>query len=198
MFLQPIYSDLIALWLFIAFMVGTPGPANLLIMSAGAQFGLRKSMPFNFGLITGKILLNLSMAFGLLILLVDYPLLHTILKYISAAYMIFLAMRSWNQASGSQVKKPQMRFWQGVLVHPLNPKAWVMSIFAWTEFGPALGSPSVQLLIIPASFAVAQLIFHTSWCGLGVLTARAMPQSLLLTRALTLITVAVVLWAVFA
>ena len=54
-------------------MVGTPGPANLLIMSAGAQYGFRDCLPFGLGLIAGKLMLNLAMAIGLGTLLIFHP-----------------------------------------------------------------------------------------------------------------------------
>ena len=57
------------LWIFIVLMVSTPGPANLLIMTAGAQQGFWPCIPFNMGLIVGKLLLNLAMALGLTCLL---------------------------------------------------------------------------------------------------------------------------------
>ena len=51
------------LWIFIVVMVSTPGPANLLIMAAGAQQGFWPCVPFNtVKPIVGKLLLNLAMA----------------------------------------------------------------------------------------------------------------------------------------
>ena len=64
------FNVLFSLWAFIILMVGTPGPANLLAMSAGSQFGFYKCLPFNFGLTLGKILLNIAMGLGLGVLLV--------------------------------------------------------------------------------------------------------------------------------
>ena len=33
-------THLFSLWIFIIFMVGTPGPANLLIMTIGSKYGM--------------------------------------------------------------------------------------------------------------------------------------------------------------
>ena len=38
------FTVLFSLWAFIILMVGTPGPANLLAMSAGSQFGFYKCL----------------------------------------------------------------------------------------------------------------------------------------------------------
>ena len=77
-------------------MVGTPGPANLLIMSGGAQHGYRGCLPFGLGLIAGKLLLNLAMAIGLGTLLIFHPVFASALAYLSALYMSWLALRGWN------------------------------------------------------------------------------------------------------
>ena len=177
-------------------MVGTPGPANLLAMSAGAQFGVVKCISFNLGLTGGKFALNLAMGFGLGLFLVNFTSLQTLVKFIGAGYMIYLALKSWNNISQPDGGEVTMGWKQGIFVHPLNPKAWVMTIIAWTEFGPQLGSFFTQLIVIPFSFAVAQIILHTSWSALGAILSRSIPNSLLLNRGLIFITVAVVIWAV--
>ena len=54
-----------ALLTFVVFMVGTPGPANLVVMIVGARYGVRRSFGFIAGLIAGKAFLNLFIGFGL-------------------------------------------------------------------------------------------------------------------------------------
>ena len=60
---------------FVAFMVGTPGPANLILMLAGVRQGLRQCIGFILGLIVGKIALNLVIGFGFGIVLVLFLIL---------------------------------------------------------------------------------------------------------------------------
>ena len=45
--------------LFVIFMVGTPGPANMLLMTSGANFGFWRSLPFVAGVTLGKLLVNI-------------------------------------------------------------------------------------------------------------------------------------------
>ena len=94
-------------------MVGTPGPANLLIMSAGAQHGYLDCVPFGLGLITGKLLLNLAMVIGLGALLVLHPLLGNVFAYLSALYMSWLALRGWNVDPVSASATTQPSFVRG-------------------------------------------------------------------------------------
>ena len=185
------------LLIFVLLMVGTPGPANLLVMIGGARHGVLPCAGFILGLVSGKLCLNIVFGVGLGIFLTGQPILLQVLKFASAGYMVWLAAQSWNSSGGSASQNHQFRFKQGVIVHPLNPKAWVMTLLAWTQFAPELGTPAMQLLLVPLTFALVQLVFHTAWCAAGALMQRAIPQQQLLTRGLILLTIAVVVWALF-
>ncbi|MEK9851211.1 MAG: LysE family transporter, partial [Candidatus Puniceispirillum sp.] len=107
----------IALLAFVVFMVGTPGPANLVVMIAGAKNGLRRSIGFIFGLISGKILLNLFIGFGFGVVLAASPEWQTGFSYCSAAFMVYLALRSWpkdNASHDSPSLGQHFRFWDGI------------------------------------------------------------------------------------
>ena len=187
----------LALLAFILFMVATPGPANLLMMIGGAQKGVASCIGFILGLVCGKVCLNLMFGLGFGFFLADQRLLVNGLKFVSAGYMIWLALQSWNDRVAVAVGQGPFSFRHGVIVHPLNPKAWVMVIFAWNEFAPALGPLEIQLVLVTAGFAIIQLLFHTMWCFSGALLQRALPRSRWLTRSMILITVSIVIWALF-
>ena len=190
----------LALLGFIAFMVGTPGPANLVAMLAGVTQGLRGCAGIIAGLIVGKIGLNLFIGFGFGVVLAADPVLQTAFSYASASYMIWLAVRSWprsvnparNQHHNPAVK---FRFRDGVIVHPLNPKAWVMVVLAWGHFAPALGDFSLQLPVVMLSFALCQLVFHSLWCALGAYLGKSFAYSQRLAKLMILLTILVVLAA---
>ena len=184
-----------ALWLFIVLMVSTPGPANLLIMTAGAQYGFARCIPFNIGLVSGKLLLNVAMALGLTSIVQQYPEIAKVFAVLSVAYMIWLSLRGWNAHIDTQRPDRELSFRDGVFVHPLSPKAWVMAVLAFSEFMPATPTVAEQYLLIPLSFVLAQLVFHSSWCLAGVMLRRALGASKVLNRGLALLTIAVVLWA---
>ena len=187
----------LALLTFILFMVATPGPANLLMMIGGAQKGVASCIGFILGLVFGKVFLNLVFGLGFGFFLADQRLLVNGFKFVSAGYMIWLALQSWNDRVAVAVGQGPFSFRHGVIVHPLNPKAWVMVIFAWSQFAPALGPLEIQLVLVTAGFAIIQLLFHTMWCFSGALLQRVLPRSRWLTRSMILITVAIVIWALF-
>ena len=188
-------AQFLPLWGFIVMMVATPGPANLLLMSAGAQQGFARTTPFIAGLITGKLLLNVALALGLIRLLPEDSPLGTLFMLLSAAYMAYLALRNWTPGTSNQNQK-DFTFLNGIIVHPLSPKTWVMTTLALTQFGSSFDSPAQQLVVVPLSFLAAQLFFHSLWCLSGAALNRVFKQSLLMHRALILLTLLVILWAV--
>ena len=179
-------------------MVGTPGPANLMAMLAGVTQGLRGCVGFIFGMAVGKVGLNLFIGFGFGVILENSQILQTALTYGSAGFMIWLAIKSWprsvNYKESWRYKTDlKFRFRDGVILHPLNPKAWMMVIIAWGHFAPSLGEFSVQLPIIIFCFAACQLIFHSLWCALGVFLSRSFVYNQLLARVMIILTILVVL-----
>ena len=192
----------LALLGFIAFMVGTPGPANLVAMLAGVTQGLKGCAGFISGLIVGKVGLNLLIGFGFGVVLAVDPFLQKVLTYTSACYMVLLVARSWprsvnmakNQHHNSTVK---FRFRDGVFVHPLNPKAWVMVVLAWGSFAPAVGDFSLQLPVVILSFAGCQLVFHSFWCALGTYLGKSFVYNKRVAKLIILLTISVVLVTLF-
>ena len=191
-----------ALWAFVILMVSTPGPANLLVMSAGASHGFRATIPFMIGLATGKLGINILLAFGFGALLLAYPLLNFAMKFLSAFYLSYLALRGWNNGAGNaksaaaSIGKPA-GFFAGCVVHPMSPKAWLMATLAYSQFIIAFDGVFERYALAPLSFLVAQIIFHSLWCFGGVILQRQFGASLLLNRALIMLTLAVVAWALF-
>ena len=187
------------LWGFVALMVGTPGPANLVMMVAGARYGYVRLIPFLVGLISGKLALNLAIALGLATLLIQYPLATNILAIASASYMIFLVAQSWNSKPADTTKPKRFVFgyFAGLILHPLNPKAWTMGTLAATQFAIHYQHGLEKYILVPMSFAIAQLVFHSLWCLAGVALKRGVTEHIILNRALALLTIAVIIWAFF-
>ena len=194
-------ESLVALALFAALLVGTPGPANLLLMSAGARWGFRACLPFIAGITFGKLFLNIALAGGLLALLSAVPAVELTLRYASAAYLMYLAWRIASmRLSGGGAKNPGAHpgFFAGLIVHPLNPKAWAMTTSAYAQFTTASLPWTAQAATVCAVFFCVQLIFHPLWCFGGVRLAKIIggtPAERIVMRALALLTVAVVIWS---
>ena len=165
----------------------------MLLMTAGAQQGLARTLPFIAGLTAGKLALNIALGLGLMSLLQANPTIASISVYCSAAYMAYLALRNWTPPEPGSASA-SFTFLSGSIVHPLSPKTWMMATLAITQFADSL-SAAERLLVVPLSFLVAQVFFAVVWCGLGVIMSRAFEQSIVMHRALILLTLGVIVWA---
>lgn len=195
-------AEIIALLIFIIVMVGTPGPANLIMMSAGVNYGFRRSVPFMTGIVIGKLALNVAMAAGFYDLFLRHPHLLDILKYISAAYMLWLSFKmaktSINTDRKEMVKAPGPL--EGLIVHPLNPKAYAMMMIAWSDYGQNYDDNFTRLLIIGGCFGIVQIIAHSVWCMAGAHFIKLISDDKIQRKVqitLSLITALVVLYVVF-
>lgn len=187
--------------IFAASQVGTPGPANMALLATGARYGFRAALPFVLGVALGKQLVIWPVGFGLMEIADRVPGLFGALKWASAAYICWLAWKvaGMKLAVGQAIDKAP-GFLAGLIVHPLNPKAWAMIVAGFAGF-VATGTPSFQATATIAAVLLAcQLILHPVWCFAGDMIATAVagrPAETYLMRTLALLTVLSVLFVLF-
>tara|TARA_Y100001970_G_scaffold28413_1_gene34789 strand:- start:21121 stop:21798 length:678 start_codon:yes stop_codon:yes gene_type:complete len=192
-----IFSQYFPLWVFITLMVSTPGPANLLLLSTGAQYGYLRSIPFLSGLVFGKLLLNILFSLGLGLLVRDYPIIMESFSYICVIYMIWLSMKGWNSHEKKYSYEKILKFKEGLFVHPLSPKTWAMCLIAFSKFTEGLSGSFELYFLVPISFLFLQIIFHNFWCFLGLSINRTIGLSKYTNRFLIFLTILTVIWAIF-
>jgi len=186
---------------FAASQVGTPGPANMAMMATGARFGFRQALPFVSGVIVGKQFIIWPIGLGVMELAQRAPFIFETLKWASTAYLFWLA---WKVAqlrldAMRSVEKPP-GFVAGLIVHPLNPKAWAMTTGGFTHFVDP-GAPALQAtLIIAICLLGLQTILHPIWSLGGDRIAKTVAGTSIepwLMRFLALLVVGSVLFVFF-
>ncbi len=124
----------------------------MLLMTSGANFGFLKSVPFVAGVAVGKLFINALLGLGLWNLMTMSTELLIGLKVVSVGYLIWLALRMSGFLLGErQLARPES-FLKGLTVHPVNPKAWAMLVFAYGHFPASSGSLWEQTLVISTTF----------------------------------------------
>ena len=188
--------------IFVAFafsQVATPGPANMAMLATGARYGFRAALPFVAGVVLGKQLIIWPIGFGLMSLADQVPLLFGLLKYVSAAYIIWLAWRVANmRLSVNKDTANAPGFVAGLWVHPLNPKAWAMIVAGFTNFVDPGTATLTATAIIALSLMVIQIICHPVWTFFGDRIAKLLigtPSERYLMWCLAALTVAFVGYA---
>jgi len=198
-----------AFLVFAIIMVVTPGPANLLLMSSGASHGFYKSIPFVLGVTFGKLFLTVGLGFGFLTILNSNILFLQILKFIGTAYICWLSYKLLYlefKSNNLKYEKSIPSIFNGLLVHPLNPKGWAMVIAAYTQF-TSLGNLQseinwiTEVIIVASTFFGIQVFSHSLWCWSGDLIFKFLSQKnflkKLLVFTLSFLTVATVIYSNF-
>lgn len=163
---------LTALLGFALVMTATPGPNNLMLMAAGANFGFRRTVPHMLGISAGVTIMALMVGVGVIALFEAFPIMVTALKIISTAYMLWLAYKLATATSMGDkgVNAGPMTFLQAAAFQWVNPKAWAMCLAAVTIYAP--DHSLVSVAIIAGAFALVSLPCLSAWIWLGTVVRR--------------------------
>jgi threonine/homoserine/homoserine lactone efflux protein len=103
-----------------------------------------------------------------------YPVLNTVLKILSATYMIWLAWKIANAVppEAKKVTGKPFSFLQAAAFQWVNPKAWFMAITAISAYAPQDQGIIVGSLIVAVVFASVNLPSVSVWAWMGVQVRR--------------------------
>ena len=155
---------------FVVFAIATlftPGPNNIMLMASGLNFGLARTVPHGIGVPLGFGFMVLVIGFGLGAFFAAFPVAYEVLKYVGAAYLLYLAWRIATSASahGTAGARP-FTFFQAVAFQWVNAKAWVMAIGAVTAYAGIMRFPA-NMLVIAAIFTVLGICSSFTWVLFG-------------------------------
>jgi threonine/homoserine/homoserine lactone efflux protein len=158
----------------------TPGPAVLLVLSQGLTRGTGASVYANLGILAGNALYFALSATGLgAILLASYELFSAI-RWIGAAYLVWLGVTAFVGRSKVLTVAPAAptsatrTFVNGFVLQVANPKALVFFVALLPPFIDPRGSVLLQVAILGATSVVIEFFVLLAYGALaGRLTAMA-------------------------
>ena len=159
---------MISLQLFIALasfyfvMFVTPGPNNAMLTASGIKFGFKRTLPHLIGIPCGHIVQISLVCLGLGKIFQIYPYIQEVLKYVCAAYLLYLGYKIIG--SFSEHKKDSSRplkLYEAALFQFVNPKAWTVAIMVASGF-----FPKEEILVIAILFSTltAAIVCFPSIC----------------------------------
>jgi threonine/homoserine/homoserine lactone efflux protein len=123
-----------------------------MLASSGANHGMRATVPHMAGIACGFAFMLMVVAAGLGSLLLVWPPLLPVMRWIGAAWMLYLA---WKIATAPPPGEGQRRGVLGVFgaaaFQWINPKAWLIAVGAASEFmlpGRPLGEQIVRIGVV--------------------------------------------------
>jgi threonine/homoserine/homoserine lactone efflux protein len=110
----------------------------------------------------------LSAGLGLGQILQSFPQIHEALKYLGAAYLLYLGWKIATSAlPQSQGERKPVAFFGAVTLQVLNPKGWIIALGAVTAFTHPAEDLSLQILIIAAVTGIIAVPSMALWGVLG-------------------------------
>jgi len=150
-----------------------PGPSVLFTIGRALSLGRRGAIRSLVGNATGCYLQIAAVAFGVGALVERSSELYLTIKYVGAAYLVFLGIQAFRHrrvladALGTAAAVPRSsgrQFLDGVLVGASNPKTIVFFTVAMPQFtDPGAGHLAVQLLVLGMLFPVMAVVCDTGW-----------------------------------
>ena len=151
----------------------TPGPSIFYVMSRSVGQGTTAGLVSALGLGTGSLIHAGAAALGLSVIIAYSPLVYAVVKYLGAAYLVYLGARIllWRSPQpddtvpvhGSLTRV----FWQGVITELLNPKIVLFFMSFLPQFvDPVRGAVAGQTLFFG-------LLFHVTGVPVNMLVAVA-------------------------
>jgi len=119
-------SGLLSLWLAAIPLMASPGPATISLAASGAAFGIRRSLPYAAGVMSGTAAVLVMVALGLSAIIVAVPPVALALAVAAGAYVLYLA---WKIATapvgpGAEAVASEPGFPAGFGLAAANPKAF--------------------------------------------------------------------------
>jgi threonine/homoserine/homoserine lactone efflux protein len=119
-------------------------------------------VPLGFGFMVLVVGLGLGAVFA------AYPVAYEVLKYVGAAYLLYLAWRiaTATSAHGGNARARPFTFLQAAAFQWVNAKGWVMAIGAVTAYAGIASFP-FNMVIIAAIFTVLGTASSFTWVFFG-------------------------------
>ena len=150
----------------------TPGPNNLMLMTSGIDFGLRRTVPHMLGVSIGFTLMIVLIGLGVMKVIEAVPGSVLVITVASGLYLLYMAWKiattdtSPAAKAGAAGSSKPFTFLQAVLFQWVNPKAWTMALTAISAYAPK-SHGWVGVLVVAGVFGIINLPSTGAWAVMG-------------------------------
>lgn len=146
----------------------TPGADTMYILGNSMSNGKKAGIMSALGISTGCIVHTILAALGLSVILAKSALAFNIIKYLGAAYLVYLGIRSFMSKSSLLIhnddnEKSSFKniYFQGIITNVLNPKVALFFLAFLPQFiNPNNTYGALPFLLLGCTF----IITGTIWC----------------------------------
>ncbi len=150
----------------------TPGPNNLMLMTSGINFGMRRTVPHMLGVTLGFTLMIALIGLGVMKVIEAVPGSMLFITIASGLYLLYMAWKiattntSPAENGTAATKSKPFTFLQAALFQWVNPKAWTMALTAISAYAPK-SEGWVGVFIVAGVFGIINLPSTGAWAVMG-------------------------------
>lgn len=163
------FNILISFLIYCVINAFTPGPGNILALNTVANYGWKKGRPLFFGIFAGYYSVQIICALIVYGVSTFLPSVLGIMKYIGAAYILWLAIHI-------AISKPEIgsadksaSFMKGFMLQFVNVKIYLFGITALTGYITDYSTAFGILLLFELFIATIGSVATLTWIGMGML-----------------------------
>jgi len=142
-----------------------PGPDILFVLTQSMVKGSRSGIIIALGLCSGLVFHTTAVALGVAVIFQTSLLAFTLLKFVGASYLLYLAYMAFKDSTKSKLnadKAPislQALYKRGILMNITNPKVSIFFLAFLPQFtNPNMGNVTGQIFILGALFMLCAFI----------------------------------------
>lgn len=112
----------------------TPGPNTILSMSNGSRKGFFRGLPLNLGMWSGFSIVMIGCAVFCSLLSAWIPMIKTPMLFVGAAYLLWLAWKTFRRSGEIAEKESKGDFLTGFAMQFVNPKVMLYGIMSYEAY----------------------------------------------------------------
>jgi threonine/homoserine/homoserine lactone efflux protein len=153
----------------------TPGPNNLMLLTSGVNFGFRRTIPHMLGVGLGFALMVALVGVGLDVIFSRFPSLLPTMRYLGAAYMLWLAgkLALAGPIGEADYRGNPLGFFGAAAFQWINPKAWVIAVSALTAYAVS-EDYTRSVVIVALVFGIVTMPCIVAWVSFGTAMRRVL------------------------
>jgi cysteine/O-acetylserine efflux protein len=158
--------------MFALAMTFSPGPNNIMSTSLGMMHGYRTALRFIMGVVCGFMVVMLLGSLVATAIFAAVPAIQPLLKYVGAAYVIYLAWVTWSHRSefgaGAQTELTRSQgFLGGFALQFANPKGITYALVMYSTFLAGIVGDLPMVLLSGAVLAGIAFLATSTWALAG-------------------------------
>lgn len=159
-----------------------PGPNSLYVLALSAQHGTKKGLAAASAIFIGDLILMVLTALGAATVLITFPLVFNVIKFLGAGYLIYIGSRliysaiyAWRHSDNGELVLPKTKdvsvkkaFNKALFLSLLNPKAILFFLSFFVQFvNPEYPNPALPFTVLVVTLQLVSMTYLVTLIYVG-------------------------------